>query len=700
MHASPASAPHSTPPRGPRPRIPGITRYEIRDRDGTLVAIHHRRDDRDGKRLWWTAPDDSPGLDRPVTALPLYRSETLRDAPAGASIVVVEGERAADALGDRSIHAVATVTGAATIPDDPVLESLRGYYPILWPDADVPGRQHMQRIAARLHALGIPCQIYDPWPACTDGSDAADLGDIDNHILLALIILAPDWAPPAPAIPEPEPEPESESEPTDDPTPPRTPATTRQSAPARLLAALGDRIYAFRDRVTRQLYVDIWIRPDARVTMPLDHGEGEATATILAILHHQLGADIPSTAITRELIHRIRASVRPTDHHRVSVRTAHHDGAVYIDLAEPESSAAIAITRDGWEIVRIPDVRFVRRRTMEPLPRPERHGSLASLRALLGVDDDAWTTVVAWMLAALAPDGPYPILAIEGPPGASKSTTARILRAMIDPSAAPLIAEPRDGVDLMIAAAAARILAIDNLPSTLPAPMVDALCRLATDGAIITRQLYSDGEITVHRGARPIILTSVGSVLSRGDLADRALPLVLDAMPDDQRIAESEIRQSIAIIQPTVIGALADAVAYGLAHPDRPQTTAAVRMLDACLWSARCAPALGIPAKAIIDTYQRSRAAGGAAALDADPIGSAIIRWAQQHEHWIGTCTELLQAMAAAGLAHGPRWPHDARALGRRIRMLRAALATQGVIVEERRRGTARRLEIRLATED
>ena len=56
------------------------------------------------------------------------------------------------------------------------------------------------------------------------------------------------------------------------------------------------------------------------------------------------------------------------------------------------------------------------------------------------------------MAAALRPVGPYPILVIHGEQGSAKSTLARIIRQLIDPQTAPLLAEPRSTRDLMVTA--------------------------------------------------------------------------------------------------------------------------------------------------------------------------------------------------------------------------------------------------------
>ena len=111
----------------------------------------------------------------------------------------------------------------------------------------------------------------------------------------------------------------------------------------------------------------------------------------------------------------------------------------------------------------------------------------------------------AWLLAALRHGGPYPLLAVSGEQGSAKTVLSKILRALIDPNAAPVRTAPREERDLFIAAGNGHLLAFDNL-SDLPAWVSDALCRLASGGSFAVRQLYTDRDEVLFQAARPIIL--------------------------------------------------------------------------------------------------------------------------------------------------------------------------------------------------
>ncbi len=66
------------------------------------------------------------------------------------------------------------------------------------------------------------------------------------------------------------------------------------------------------------------------------------------------------------------------------------------------------------------------------------------------------------------------------------------------------------------------VLVIDNL-SGRPGWLSDAPCRPASGGSLAVRQLNSDDEEVLFQAARPTLLNGIEHVISRPDLADRAI---------------------------------------------------------------------------------------------------------------------------------------------------------------------------------
>ena len=157
-----------------------------------------------------------------------------------------------------------------------------------------------------------------------------------------------------------------------------------------------------------------------------------------------------------------------------------------------------------------------------PCRSPVAGGSVEALRSFLNVRSDAdFVLVVAWALACLRNRGPYPVMVLSGEQGSAKSLLG-------DPAGAArsehraVAGLPREDRDLFIAANNGHVLAFDNV-SGLPAWISDTLCRLATGGGFAVRQLYSDQDEVLFDAARPVILNGIEDIVTRPDLADRAV---------------------------------------------------------------------------------------------------------------------------------------------------------------------------------
>jgi hypothetical protein len=228
----------------------------------------------------------------------------------------------------------------------------------------------------------------------------------------------------------------------------------------------------------------------------------------------------------------------------IHVRVAEHAGHIYLDLAD-EGWRAVEIGSGGWRVIGSPPVRFRRPAGMLPLPVPQPGGSIEALLPMLNLASrNDLLLVVMWLLATLRSRGPYPVLAISGEQGSAKTALSKLLKALVDPSAAPVRALARDERELMIAANHSYLLAFDNL-SDLPAWLSDALCRLASGGSFAVRQLYTDDDEVLFQAARPILLNGIEDVVRRPDLADRAIFLTMAAIGEEHRRPEQELWRRI-----------------------------------------------------------------------------------------------------------------------------------------------------------
>ena len=381
----------------------------------------------------------------------------------------------------------------------------------------------------------------------------------------------------------------------------------------------------------------------------------------------------------------------------VFIRVGGLDGRLYLDLGD-DAWRAVEIDATGWRIIDKPPVRFRRAAGMQPLAVPITGGSVETLRAFLNVQSDQdFVLVVAWALAVLRNKGPYPALVLSGEQGSAKSTFSAILRALLDPNTAPLRALPREDRDLFIAASNGHVLAFDNV-SGLPAWISDTLCRLATGGGFAVRQLYTDQDEVLFDAARPVILNGIEDIVTRPDLADRAVFLTLEPIPEDRRRPEAELWASFDAERGQIFGVLLDAVVEGLKRLPDTRLPKLPRMADFALWASACETAIW-PAGTFWAAYCGNRDEAVEGVIDADPIAAAVRAVMTERTEWTGTASDLLGALGeAAGerIAKSKTWPDNPRALSGRLRRAATFLRKIGIEVSFEREGRARTRIIRI----
>jgi hypothetical protein len=328
-------------------------------------------------------------------------------------------------------------------------------------------------------------------------------------------------------------------------------------------------------------------------------------------------------------------------------RVARHSDTVYLDLCNEEWEA-VEITASGWRVIPSGDVpvMFLRRDNTASLPYPVAGGSVESLRSLLNVrTEEDFRLLVAWLVGTLNPDGPFPVLVLQGEQGSAKSTTVRVLRSVVDPAVEPLRAPPRDERDLAIAASGSWVPALDNLSGVRPW-LSDALCRLATGGGFATRELYSDDREVIFSQKRPVILNGIDTLAVAGDLRDRSLVIELPPIPPDKKRTEREFYRELESARPQVLGALLDAVSAALRNLDKVELEELPRMADFAVWLAAAEEALPWEPGAFIEAYAGNRAEADEGALDNDPVAVAVRDLMADRDEWGGTATELYTAIA------------------------------------------------------
>ncbi len=578
--------------------------------------------------------------------------------------MIVEGE--ADTLAALSAGCSAVVGTAGANPgktgEEALQQLLAGRKVVLTPDPGQAGQDWLNKVGSVLH--GVQCEVhYIPPDAKLDLDARLKVAPDKAAELKRLIKLAILWKPTAAG-------------------------TEKPGKQADVLVGLAEDAELFHGPGSDEGYATISMGSH-RETWPL---RSRGFRRWLSQRFYLKEKKAPNTQALDDAIAVLEGqAVFEGAEHQVWMRVAEHTGRIYIDLADARWRA-VEVTPDGWRVIEQPEVRFLRRESMLPLPEPVRGGKVDEFWEYVNVPDaHQRVLVLSWMVAALRPSGPYPLLAVNGEQGSAKSTLTRMVRGLIDPNKAPLRRPPQKEHDLMITAQNQWALALDNL-SGLPGWLSDALCCLATGGGLAVRELYTDDAEKIFDARRPVILNGIEDLNARPDLLDRTISLTLPRIDDERRMTEKNLHERYESARPRILGALFDALVVGLQRVDQVKLENLPRMADFAVWAVACEPGLGLEDGAFIAAYCGNQDASTELAIESSIIGQPLLdfmnRWS---DSWVGTAQELLaelRKLADEDVVRNNRWPATPRAMSGQLRRLAPNLRRVNIEVILDRRTT------------
>ncbi|RKY04766.1 MAG: hypothetical protein DRP56_09655 [Planctomycetota bacterium] len=390
--------------------------------------------------------------------------------------------------------------------------------------------------------------------------------------------------------------------------------------------------------------------------------------------------------------------------HEVFIRVGHADGKHYLDLCDRDWNC-IEVDADGWRIRKIGDTNchFVRADGMKELPRPVKDGNLTLLWDFLNVDEGGFILAASWLLGAVNPFGPYPILILQGEQGSAKTTSARVLRAIIDTSAMELQGIPKEERDLLVRAENSWVLGFDNL-SRISEFWSDVFCRLSTGAGFAVRKHYSNkGQVTFYL-SRPVLLTGISNLGQRPDLQNRAVTVTCKPIARHQRREENRVLEDFRQKHPQILGGLLDAWSASMRGRAKNKFEDLPRMADfaAIILGAEFEDAVPWDRGQFCELFLQSQEQAMIAMLETSPSMTALSDFITELQiEYEGTASELLEILTnrvPENVTKRRSWPLSASKLGEEMDRYAPVLrAVSGIEFSRRRTGNARKLKIWIA---
>ena len=364
----------------------------------------------------------------------------------------------------------------------------------------------------------------------------------------------------------------------------------------------------------------------------------------------------------------------------IHTRIAKTEEGYWLDLCN-EKWEAVLVSQTGWKVLAggaIP--LFARSKSMQAIPTPVSGGSLDEFWSLVNIPQEFQLMVVAWLLECLREDTPHVVMELVGEQGSAKSTTQKLLKMLIDPNAANLRAAPKQVEDVWIGALNSHLVSFENI-SHLGQDYQDALCVLATGGALTKRTLYTNKDEVIIELRKPIILNGISVNVTAQDLLDRSLHIELP--PVKTRLQSRVVEEHFADSQAKIVGALLDQFVAALGVLGRVEIADAdkPRMVDFAYLGEAVYQANGIEAGAFVTCYRAMRQKGVHRTIESSPVGLALLTFLEsQPSGWNGKMIELLGLLQPFKPTGEANWPKSAKAMGDALRRLSPALRTLGLV--------------------
>jgi hypothetical protein len=380
----------------------------------------------------------------------------------------------------------------------------------------------------------------------------------------------------------------------------------------------------------------------------------------------------------------LRGEVNP-----LSTRIAEHKSIFYYDLNNLQHEV-VQISAENWSIIEPPEPLFRRYGKMEPQVIPDRNGDPHEILKFVNIRElSQQILLLTAVISSLIPGIPHPALFLFGGQGTAKTTTAKFIRTIIDPSEGLSFCGYRNLGACPQYFAHNHTVILDNLSKITP-ELSDMICSAISGDGDSKRVLYEDDEDFIYTYQPFFIITSINLVALRPDLLRRSILFELDPIADENRKEECMLWTEFENARSRIFGGILNTLTEAMKVYPSIKLKELFPMADFTRWGAAISVALGYSEDTFIDAYRMNIQQQHEEAIENNPLSNAIRNLAHEKRFWEGRAQELLEELdlIAVKIRVDKRcssWPRAANTLVRKLNELRPNLEAQGIRIAQRR---------------
>jgi hypothetical protein len=370
--------------------------------------------------------------------------------------------------------------------------------------------------------------------------------------------------------------------------------------------------------------------------------------------------------------------------YELSNRIARKDKDIWYDLTNEELEA-VKINEDGWNIEKINSIIFKRQNHNKEQVRPSEVDKNAGLlfKYVNITDPKQRLLLLVYVISCFIPGYSHPLLVIFGAQGSAKSTLAKFLRRIIDPSLIEVVSMMNNQKELVQALSHHTFIFFDNV-SYVSESTSDTLCKAITGAGFIKRELYENDEDVIYKLKKCIGINGINLVSTKPDLLDRSILIELERISESNRMQDSKIEEEFQNDLPKILGGIFDVLSKTIKNKKNIKLQELPRMADFALWGCAIAEALGFTKEEFISAYKENIENQKETVLNDNIIAIAIMSFmnSRNWDKWEGTSSDLLSELTnhiSEQTRRDRLWPKGPSVLSRALNTLKTTFEERGV---------------------
>ncbi len=428
--------------------------------------------------------------------------------------------------------------------------------------------------------------------------------------------------------------------------------------------------------------------------------DSEEFSNYLRILFYHQTSQAPSQEALGRAVGLFKAiAMESGEKYRLTTRVKEANGKFYYNLNNMKKSI-VKVTAEDVKIIKTKNPYFLPNRNTATQVKPDfENGDLNLLKKYLRVThENYFVLLLVYIVTCIIESIPHPILIICGEKGASKSTSSRIIKSIVDPSNSDILSMPTTLESLELILTSNYMPVFDNIDSIRQVES-DMFCITSTGGSIIKRKLYTNGDLQIANFKQCLILNGISVVASKADILDRSLLIELERIKDGDLKEERKIWKDFEKDKPRILGGIFNALHKAIPIYEGIALKKMYRMADFTKWGCAIAETLGYGKTVFLEALEQNRTKLNDETISQDVVATAVLAFMKNRKEWSGSVTELFSGLKHIAFeqeidTHSKVWPKAANVLSRRLNEIKSNLLTMGITITIRHMHAAKMVEM------